>query len=76
MNRRSFIKGTVALSACSTLMPWLSACTVPAKTVFASAFTDKANRHFVGWFDEQGHLYGRVEISERAHDLVLSLIHI
>lgn len=69
MNRRSFIKGAIALSACSTLMPWLSACSVSVKTVFASAFTDKANRHYVGWFDQQGHLHGRVEISERAHDL-------
>lgn len=69
MNRRSFIKGAVALSASSSLMPWLSACSLSAKTLFASAFTDKENQHYVGWFDEQGHLYGRVEISERAHDL-------
>ena len=69
MNRRSFIKGAVALSASSCLMPWLSACSLSAKTLFASAFTDKENQHYAGWFDEQGHLYGRVEISERAHDL-------
>ncbi|BBN83441.1 hypothetical protein PA25_34260 [Pseudoalteromonas sp. A25] len=69
MSRREFCKRVLAMSASICVMQALSGCTVNVLPRFASAYTDNHGDHYVGWFNGQGEILGKVAIDSRAHDL-------
>ncbi|MCG7550793.1 DUF1513 domain-containing protein [Pseudoalteromonas sp. Of7M-16] len=67
--RREFCKSVLALSALLPAGSLISGCLIQSNRVFASAFTLSSGEHFVGWFDNNGVLRGKVALPQRAHDL-------
>ncbi|MBQ4847255.1 DUF1513 domain-containing protein [Pseudoalteromonas sp. MMG005] len=67
--RRKFCKNMLSIGAAASAAVLISGCAFSETSQFASAFTDLSGRHFIGWFDHNGNMLGRVEIPERAHDL-------
>ncbi|WP_138675369.1 DUF1513 domain-containing protein [Pseudoalteromonas aurantia] len=74
-SRRKFCKNMLAIGAVASATVLMSGCALSQTSQFASAFTDLSGKHFVGWFDHNGNMLGRVKIQARAHDLTYCRKH-
>ena len=71
VQRREFLKYTIAGGLALTMTPLLTGCINHQKARFVSAASNHFGEHFIVAFDSEGRLLNQVKIKNRGHDLVM-----